>query len=126
MNVCELRKELSHRLSIDMNDYCRTNESWRKLTEILSENISETIRFFQQECTDEELFWLSEVFEEVVEETQSKELIQVLRDRLAQVTPERYDQQAFETEHMRKWIDYPEYVRSVGNEIEYAEGQIED
>lgn len=126
MNVCELRKELSHRLSIDMNDYCRTNESWRKLTEILSENISETIRFFQQECTDEELFWLSEVFEEVVEETQSKELIQVLRDRLAQVTSERYDQQAFETEHMRKWIDYPEYVRSVGNEIEYAEDQIED
>lgn len=126
MNANELRNELSHRLALDINDEYSRDRSWEKMSAILSKNTSETIRFFNTECTDEEFFWLSEIFEEVAEKTQSKELVQALRDRLAKVTPENYNQQAFESEHMRKWVDYPEYVRSVGNEIDYAEGRIEE
>lgn len=126
MNVSGLRNELSHRLAIDLHDEYGRDQIWEKITDTLSENTSETIRFFNTECTDEEFYWLSEVFEEVVEKTQSKELIQALRSRLAKVTPENYDRQHFKSEHMRKWVDYPEYIRSVGNEIDYAEGQIKD
>lgn len=51
--------------------------------------------------------------------------IQVLRNRLAKVVPETYCQQNFKSEHMRKYVDYNEYVRSVSMDIEYAEGQID-
>lgn len=126
MNVNELRKELSHRLSLHINDGCGIEESWEKLTEVLSENVSETISFFNTECTDEEFFWLSEVFTDIAEKTQSKALIQAMRSRLARVTCESYDQNSFNDEHMRKWIDYSEYVRSVSSEINYADEVIEE
>lgn len=126
MNTSELRNELSCRLAIDANDDYGRNKSWEKLAEILSKNVLEAMEFFQHEFTDEEFYWLSEIFEEVAEKTQSKELIQTLRDRLSKVTPENYDRQSFHSEHMRKWVDYAEFVRSVGDEIDYAEGRIEE
>lgn len=76
--------------------------------------------FLQNDCDEEELCFLSEIFEEMVEQTQSKELVSVLRARLAKVTPENYDQQGFKSEHMRKCVDYNEYVRSIEDEINYT------
>lgn len=88
-------------------------------------NIADIIMFLQNDCDDEELYFLSEIFEEIVEQTQSKEIISVLRSRLAKVTPNHYNQQNFKSEHMRKWVDYSEYVRSIAQEIDYAENKIE-
>ena len=122
MNVSKLRTELEHRLSLDVNDDYGIEESWKNLTSILSDNIVDTINFFSKECTDEELFWLSEVFSDISEIVQNKEFVQVLRSRLSQVTRESYDQNSFKSEHMKKWIDYDEYVRSVNLDIDYAEG----
>ncbi len=93
---------------------------------ILSDNIVDTINFFSKECTDEELFWLSEVFSDISEIVQNKEFVQVLRSRLSQVTRESYDQNSFKSEHMKKWIDYDEYVRSVNLDIDYAEGALRE
>ena len=126
MNVTNLRAELSHRLSLDVNDDYGIEASWKRLTEILSENISDTLFFFETECTDEELFWLSEVFDDVSKIVQSKRFIQVLRTRLAKVTREGYDQKSFKSEHMRKWVNYDEYVRSISMDIDYAEGALND
>lgn len=98
----------------------------KKAIKIFTSNVSETIDFIRNECSDEEFYWLSEIFEELAEKTQSKELIQALRERLAKVVPEYYNQSSFETEHMRKYIDYDEYVRDVGQEIDYAEGRIDE
>lgn len=66
------------------------------------------------------------MFEDIAEQTQSKELIQVLCSRLAKVLPETYCQQNFKTEHMRKWVNYVEYVRSISSDIDYAESRIEE
>ena len=82
MNVSKLRTELEHRLSLDVNDDYGIEESWKNLTSILSDNIVDTINFFSKECTDEELFWLSEVFSDISEIVQNKEFVQVLRSRL--------------------------------------------
>ena len=109
MNVSKLRTELEHRLSLDVND-----------------DYVDTINFFSKECTDEELFWLSEVFSDISEIVQNKEFVQVLRSRLSQVTRESYDQNSFKSEHMKKWIDYDEYVRSVNLDIDYAEGALRE
>lgn len=124
MNITELRNELSHRLSLHINDEEGLTESWNKLTSILSENISETITFFLSQCTDEEFFWLSEVFSDVSARTQSKEFVHALRIRLSKVSRDTYDQNNFTDNHMKEWVDYDEYIRSVNLEIEYAEGEL--
>lgn len=101
-------------------------ECWRSYVEIITADIEKGIAYFLHECTDEEFYWLSEAFEEISEKAQSKDLIAAWRSRLARVTTETYHQQNFQSEHMRKWVDYSEYVRSVGDEIDYADGRIED
>ena len=126
MNINKLRESILELISIHPNDDYGTEKCWKEETEILSENISETINFFKNQCTDEEFYWLSSVFLDVSEIVQSKLFVQTLRSRLTQVTRETYDQKSFESEHMRKWVDYDEYVRSVGMEIEYAEGALNE
>ena len=126
MNVEEIRIAVSKRSFLHPNDDYETKECWKKETSLLSEDITETIFFFKNVCTDEEFFWLSEVFADVSEIVQSKEFIKVLRSRLAQVSRNSYIQKSFKSEHMRKWIDYDEYVRSVSMEIDYAEGALNE
>ena len=91
---------------------------------MFTKDVAATINLLQNECDDEELYCLSEIFEEIVEQTQSEELVAALRSRLAKVTPENYNQQNFKSEHMRKWVDYNEYVKSIEEEINYAEGRM--
>ena len=126
MNIETLRKVIARNATLDPNDDFGTEKCWEEMTAILSEDIAAAIQYFETECTDEEFYWLGAVFEDVAEKTQSKELIQVLRNRLAKVTPETYCQQNFKTEHMRKWVDYAEYVRSIGVDIDFAEGRINE
>ena len=126
MKVEDLRAELIHRLSLDVNDDYRIEESWKRLTNILTESVDDTICFFNNECTDEEFFWLSEVFSDVSEVLQSKEFVQTLRNRLARVTPDKYDQKSFDDEHIRKYVDYDEYVRCTLLDIDYAEGALNE
>ena len=126
MNIEQLRGVIERNMALDPNDDFGTEKCWEEMTIILSDNISATIHFFESECTDEELYWLGSIFEDVAEKTQSQELIQVLHNRLAKVTPETYRQQNFKSEHMQKWVDYTEYVRSVNMNIDYAEGRIDE
>ena len=122
MNIEQLRGVIERNMALDPNDDFGTEKCWEEMTAILSEDIVATLHYFENECTDEEFYWLGAVFEDVAEKTQSKELIQVLRNRLTKVTPETYCQQNLKNEHMRKWVDYNEYIRSVQEEINYTEG----
>ena len=124
MNINKLRESILELLSLHPNDDYGTEKCWKEETEILSEDISETIDFFTNQCTDEEFFWLSSVFSDVSEIVQSKQFVETLRSRLARVNRETYNQNSFESEHIRKCVDYDEYVRSVSMEIDYAEGAL--
>ena len=124
MNINKLRESILELLSLHPNDDYGTEKCWKEETEILSEDISETIDFFKNQCTDEEFFWLSSVFSDVSEIVQSKQFVETLRSRLARVNRETYNQNSFESEHIRKCVDYDEYVRSVSMEIDYAEGAL--
>ena len=120
----KLREILNKRVSLDANNDFETEKCWSDETLVLSENIDDTIVFFKSECTDEEFFWLSEVFSDVAEKTQSKDFVQALKQRLAQVTRDNYVQANFNDEHIRTYIDYDEYIRSVQLEIDYAESAL--
>ena len=81
MKLDLLRSVLTKRINLHLEDPV-IMDCWEKEAEILSENVSETIEFFKHECTDEELAWLCEVFDTVIEKTQSSELISVWENRL--------------------------------------------
>ncbi len=118
-----MKQAIQFRITEDENTYW-DDDYWDAAIEIFTKNIDETIRYFKSECTDEEFFWASELFERIAAETKCMELIDIWRARLAAVRPETYNQATFESEHMRKWVDYDYYVRDVEQDIEYADGQI--
>ena len=125
MKFNTLKEVIQFRI-VESEDNYWVEDYWKAAIEMFTKDVAATIMFLQNDCDDEELYFLSEIFEEIVEQTQSKELVSVLRSRLAKVTPENYDQQSFKSEHMRKWVDYNEYVRSVEDEINYAENKIDE
>ena len=126
MNIEQLESVIARNAILDPNDNIGQEECWNQMTAILSSNIEETLRYFQGECTDEAFYWLSAVFEDVAEKTQSREFIKVLRDRLSGISQECYCQDHFSSEHMKTLVDYTEYVRSISVDIDSAESRLRD
>jgi len=125
MKFNTLKDVVQFRIVENEDDYW-VEDYWKSAIEMFTKDITATIMFLQNDCDDEELYFLSEIFEEIVEQTQSKEIISVLRYRLAKVTSQNYNPQNFKSEYMRKWVDYKEYVRSIEEEISYAENRINE
>ena len=46
--------------------------------ELMTKNIEETIAFLDNDCTEEQFIWLSEVFDEIAQRTRSKSFIDAL------------------------------------------------
>ncbi len=42
---------------------------------LLTQNINQTIKFLNEDCSEEQLIWLSEIMDEIAETTNSKEFI---------------------------------------------------
>lgn len=120
-----LRNALAKLFQLHPEDDFGIEECWNEMTDILSKDIDSTIDFFKNECSDEEFYWLSSVFEDVAEKTQSTELIKTLRERLSAVTIDNYHQDEFQSEHIRKWVDYTTYIKETAMDIDYAEAQID-
>ena len=58
-----------------MDDWLKTEETWKKEIDILCENMDETVRYLKEECTAAGFSWISEVMEDVAERTQSLEFV---------------------------------------------------
>lgn len=55
------------------------NYYWDPLIELLSKNEANTIEFLR-ECSDEQIYWISEVFDDVSDNFQSKEFVDFLKE----------------------------------------------
>ncbi|MCC9089803.1 hypothetical protein [Bacillus pumilus] len=75
-----LKTILDKRKKLDLNDDYGIQKSWDEIIEVLGENEVD-------HCSKEDLYWISEVFEDISEVLQSKELIKSLR-RLDKKYPE--------------------------------------
>ena len=117
-------KEVAQFRIVESEDNYWIEDYWKSAIEMFTKDVNATVTFLQNDCNDEELYFLQEIFEEIVAQTQNKEIVSVLRSRLAKVTYENYNQQNFKSEYMRKWVNYNEYVRSIEEEINYAENRI--
>lgn len=92
MDVNKFRKAISERERILKECYDEwtfgIEQCWKQEVEILSENVSDTISFLQDECTAEEYSWISEIIDDLVEKTQSRELIHVYKSLMVKFTDE--------------------------------------
>lgn len=120
-----LKEAAQFRITESEDNYW-VEDYWKAAVETAERNINETLIFIQKDCDNEELYVLSEIFEEFAKRTQNRKVIQILRERLKKVTPANYSQQEFKLKYMREWVDYNEYVKVIEGEIDYAEGQIKD
>lgn len=73
--ICSI---IQKRISTDDEWYYGIEKCWKEEIEILTKNIDDTILFLENECTSDEFSWLSEVFDDVAEQSQSKEFVDCL------------------------------------------------
>lgn len=73
-----IKKVIEQRKKLNMNDDMGIQKCWEDITDILSENEEDTIAYLNN-CDKDELYWISEVFEDISENLQSQEFIECLR-----------------------------------------------
>ena len=95
----ELRAVLKQRSETVDEWYDGVKQCWDKEVEILARNLNDTINFLDNECTADELSWISEVFDDLVKVTQSRELIACLY-RVAAKYPEE-DKKYYVVRHIQ-------------------------
>ena len=127
MNIVLLRKTVAEAIALHPEDDYGFERCCKIMTEILTENMTETVDHLKNQCTDEEFFWIASVFDDVAEKTQSKDFVDAIRYRLAQVTRENYVTLNYPSRYsdVKDFaVSYDDYVKSVTVDLEYAEGAI--
>ncbi|MBJ7894351.1 hypothetical protein [Bacillus atrophaeus] len=69
---------LNKRKKLNLNDDYGIQKSWEEIIEVLSKNEENTLSYLKN-CNKEDLYRISEVFEDLAESLHSKELINCLR-----------------------------------------------
>lgn len=73
--TCILRR----RKSLNINDSFGIEECWNKMIKLLTKNENETICFLNQ-CDENDLYYISEIFEDISEILRSERFITLLRE----------------------------------------------
>ena len=58
---------------------------WEKEVDAIVSDLETAMSFIRNECSDEELYWLSEVFDDVMEKTRNPEFLNCIRQRVQTV-----------------------------------------
>ena len=69
---------LSERRNIHSGSADEMENYYDKMSRFIAEDLDNSIDFIENQCTAEEFVWLSEVFEEIAQKTQSRVFIQCL------------------------------------------------
>ena len=64
-----------------------SNPIIKEMIDLLAEDINATVSFLNNECSESQFIWMSEIFDEIAEKTKSKDFIEALR-RVAKKHPE--------------------------------------
>ena len=80
MDIIRFREIISERerISEETNDEWDygVEKCWKEEIEILAADISSTIEFLKNECTEAEYSWISEVIEDLVSKVNNKQLVE--------------------------------------------------
>ena len=91
----EIEKIIQKRRSLELGDDFELEKQWEIEVQILTEDINKTINYILKEISDENLYWISEVFEEIIEKTQSKKLLKSFEIRNEKVKDDNYKKEIF-------------------------------
>lgn len=58
---------------------------WEAEIKQFTVDIGESISFIEEECTDEEFYYLGEIFDDIIDKTRSVEFLDCLRERVKRV-----------------------------------------
>lgn len=76
----EFEKIVAELEATDMNNSDAVDVLWNKEIKLFTEDINSTIEFVKNDCTANQFSWMSEVWDDIVEKTKSREFIDVLRE----------------------------------------------
>ena len=48
----------------------------QSMVELLTKDVDKTVRFLESECSAEQMIWLSEILDEIIEKTRSRRIIE--------------------------------------------------
>lgn len=93
---------IAEREKIDGDIDYDTNPVIKEMIDLLTEHVDVTVAFLDNECSESQFIWMSEIFDELAEVTKSKDFIDALR-RVAKKYPE-----AVEKYNLKYFIDSAE------------------
>lgn len=73
-----IRKLIEQRKKLNMNDDKGIQNCWEEITDILSDNEVNTITYLDN-CSKDDVYWISEVFEDISQNLQWHKFIECLR-----------------------------------------------
>ena len=74
-------KEVIQKRSNTVDEYYGGVEKcWKEEIEILSEDIPSTIEYLQNQCTEDEFFWISEIIDDLAAKTQSRKIVECYKN----------------------------------------------
>ena len=85
----ELHKVINDRV-INEAAYYLPEPWWDAEVAAFSKDVPLSIQFIAKECSDEELYWLSEIFDFIIEETLSVKLYKTIEERITRVENDEY------------------------------------
>ena len=93
---------------VNDEDYIMQERLWKHMVDICAQDVDSTIDFLDHECTANEISWLSGVFDELVERTQSAKLVAALLRTIAKYPEEEalYHNQAMLDDAVKDYGDY--------------------
>lgn len=83
----KLKAIVEREKSLHINDPA-IEECWKEQTAIMLDDMVATKDFIAKRCSDEMLYWISAVFDDIAAETQDKEFISIICERTANMTDE--------------------------------------
>ena len=89
MDIAKLRETLKRKNALELNDDYALEECWDIFTDILSNNIEETIDFLKT-CSEDEFYGVAEVFPEIIKKTQSREIYNTMLARNKSLENQEY------------------------------------
>lgn len=76
MDITKFRETIKNISGLDPNAYSEIEKCWQSEVAILSEDIPGTIDFLNNECTEDEYAWISEIIDDLIATTQNADLLE--------------------------------------------------
>ena len=93
MDIIKFREIIKNISALDPNASSEIEQCWKAEVAILAEDIPGTINFLKNECTEDEYAWISEIIDDLILATKSRDLLDCYRQLMEKfpLTTETYN-----------------------------------